>query len=266
VRCDIVGHGGVEVTPDMVSALRQRPDKPIGEPLSASFLKHLDEQTLVGVAAVFQAIHRHALHHTAFTDWALLGAPRFMGRQALAVALQRYQLEGAWGISPHLIPHRSLHSVSGTISQILKCNGPNFGVSGGLHAADEALLVAASVLAGDRVPGVWLVLTGYNPEPIPERSSDPAPGATRPGGIPVCRAVALALVPGQPVSRHLQLLISPGSVEDDDEPTPSGATPWFQFEDLLAALDEPSPAGSWRLHCGGRAELTKSGTGAENGL
>jgi len=40
---------------------------------------------------------------------------------------------------------------------------------------------------------------------------------------------------------------------------------WFYFEDLAAALGDPAPARTWRLHCGGTVELKKPGAGAENG-
>jgi hypothetical protein len=255
----------VEAAPEQITALRQSPGPAVGEPTPPAFLKHLDEQTLAGLGAVFHAIHDHGLRDNDFADWAILGAPRFLGRQALAVALQRYRLEGAWGISPHLIPHRSLHSVSGTVSQVLKIQGPNFGVSGGAHAADEALLVAATLLVGDQVPGVWLVLTGYDPEPIPERSGEaPANDNGRPATIPVCRALALALVAARPGSTALKLHITSGPANETMNGLASGTLPAFRFEALLHALHEPSPAGAWHLHCGGQVELKRTGAGAEN--
>jgi hypothetical protein len=256
VCCDLAGHAAFQATPEMLPAVRLKPGPLTGEPFPPSFLKHADEQTVVGLAAVLRAIHAHGLDASCFTDWGILGAPRFLGRNALAVALQRYQLEGAWGISPHLIPHRSLHSVSGSVSQALAIHGPNFGVSGGLHAADEALLVAATLLAGDRVPGVWVVLTGYDPEPIPEQPD--GAGGSRPATPSVCRALALALVMARPGSRQLKLHIGPAADEAEGEAQP------FFFESLLEALGTSAPAGSWRLHCGGWVELKRSGAGAEN--
>src|SRR5262249_56456949 len=127
-----------------------------------------------------------------FTDWAVLAAPRFLGRTALAQALNRFALEGAWGISPHLIPHHSLHSVSGTISQALTIHGPNYGIGGGPDAASKTLLTAAALLAADRLPGVWVVLTGYDPEPLAQRATAGNPVAASPPTQ--CNAVALALV------------------------------------------------------------------------
>jgi hypothetical protein len=257
----VAGHGSVRATPDVLRALRQRPGPPVGEPLPPSFLKHLDEQTVAGLAAVYQAIHQHGLGETRFRDWGILAAPHFFGRASMAVALHRFKLEGAWGISPHLIPHHSLHSLSGTLSQALGIHGPNFGVGGGPHAAAEGFLAAAALLAGERVPGVWLVLTGYVPEFLPELPDQP-PGNGHAGVEPVCGAVALALTASRPGPHHLQLQVGPGPIS---EAAPGGAAfPFLDLESLLAALGQAHPAGCWRLHSGGWVELKRHGAGAEN--
>src|SRR5205085_11137593 len=122
----------------------------------------------------------------------------FIGRVALAAAMHRFAAEGAWGISPHLIPHRSLHALSGTVSQGLKIHGPNFGVGGGPRAAAEGLLAAAALLGSRPLPGVWLVLTGWQPEPVPDAHGHTATPS-------VCGAVALALLPGRQDWRGLRL-------------------------------------------------------------
>jgi hypothetical protein len=264
VCCDLAGFASLQVTSDMIPALRVKPGPDVGASYPVSLLKHADEQTVVGFGAVLHAIRDHGLIGTVFTDWGVLAAPRFLGRSALAVALQRYRLEGAWGISPHLIPHRSLHSISGTVSHALTIHGPNFGVSGGLNAADEGLLVAATLLAGNDLPGVWLVLTGYNPEPIPEGPEGPAPAAAPTAAVPVCRALALALVAARPGSQQFKLHISPGSMVSGAEDEVDAAAPLFYFESLLDELEKPAPGGGWRLHCGGGVELKRSGADAEN--
>jgi hypothetical protein len=118
----------------------------------------------------------------------------------LAAALRSFATEGVWGTSPHLIPHFALHSPSGTISLALGLHGPNVGAGGGLHAAAEGFLAALTWLTAGVVPGVWLVLSGWSPELIPERKA----GASRngparvPGGASSeveCQALAMALRP-----------------------------------------------------------------------
>ena len=120
VYCDVIAHGTLRVAADQFPTLRQKPGTVPGVALPAAFLKHSDEQTVAGLAAVFQAVNRSGLDAAHFADWGVLAAPRFLGRASMIQSLQRYFLEGAWGISPHLIPHHSLHSVSGTVSQALK--------------------------------------------------------------------------------------------------------------------------------------------------
>src|SRR5262249_9693054 len=117
----------------------------------------------------------------------------FLGRASTAAVIQRFAQEGAWGVSPHHIPHRSLHSLSGTVSQALEIHGPNYGVGGGPNSAAEVLLAAAAMLADRKVPGVWVVLTGWDPELVPENPLAPVPDGA--AAIPECGAVALALAP-----------------------------------------------------------------------
>jgi hypothetical protein len=176
----------LRVTLEQVSLLRQRPGPGVGELLPANFLKHADEQTVVGLAAVLQAIEAASLAERKFTDWGVVAAPSFLGRATLVSALQRYSVEGAWGLSPHFIPHRSQHAISGTISQALKIHGPNFGTGGSPRDAVEALFAGAVLVEDNRLPGVWIVLTGWEPEQIPD--SD---GRTDPYAI--CQALAIAL-------------------------------------------------------------------------
>src|SRR5260370_29668871 len=146
VCCDVLACASVRAAQDQLPALRQRPGPGIGQSFPATFLKHADEQTVVGLAAVLQAIHDFQLTETRYTDWGVVAAPCFLGRATLVVSLQRYAAEGAWGLSPHFIPHRSQHAVSGTISQALKIHGPNFGAGAGPAVALGALLAGAVCL------------------------------------------------------------------------------------------------------------------------
>ena len=183
--------------------LRRHPGTVPGQPIPASLLKHADEQTVVGLCAVYGAIAKAGLQTTCFYDWGVVAAPRFLGRPAMAAALQRFVAEGAWGVSPHLIPHRSLHSMSGTVSQALKIHGPNFGVGGGPEGTGEALLAAAALLTEKRLPGVWVVLTRLSPELPPDEAGRSAPGTQAVG-------VAIALTPMSASGSHHRLHIVRG--------------------------------------------------------
>jgi len=257
VSCAVLAHGLVRVTTAELAALRQNQE---AIPLPASTLKHADEQTVAALAAVFGAVRKHALDSGGFTAWAVLAAPRFLGRVAMHATLQRFRTEGAWGISPHLIPHRSLHAVSGTISQALKIHGPNYGVGGGPGSWSEAFLTAAALVGDSRVPGVWLVLTGWEPEEAPTPSGAGNPAA-------VCGAVALALVAARPDWKGPQLRVTVGPLgREAARPGPGdGALRPVSLETLLHALGGPElPRTSvvWQLDRGGWLELRQGVAGA----
>jgi hypothetical protein len=255
VCCDVAGYATQQAPADALPALRQKPSPLTGEPLPAAFWKHADEQTVVGLTAVFDAIRQHQLDPGSFSDWGILAAPRFLGRAALAVALNRFTLEGAWGISPHLIPHRSLHSISGTVSQALKIQGPNFGVGGGPNAAGEALLVAGGMIADERLPGVWVILTGFEPEltPVNPAETDAVSAADLPSAA---TAVVLALMRegASTARRRLRLGCDAGPVEELNQYGTASCWPSFSLQALKEALDSPAPAVCWRLR-GGWAAL-----------
>ena len=146
VSCAIQGFATAQATSQDIALLRQDLTAP-SKGLPASLVKHADDQTIVALAVTFRTIERHQLIGTDFRDWAVLASPRYLGRSSLAGSLQRYQSEGAWGVSPHLIPHRSMHAVSGSISQALGIHGPNLGVGGGPTGAAEIFMAAAALLA-----------------------------------------------------------------------------------------------------------------------
>ncbi len=190
---EVKGHGYFSVRLAEVPALRRRAG-PIPDGWAApaaSLLRNSDEQTIAGLCAVFAAIERMGWPRQRYEGWGVIAASRFLGRANLARALQSFLAEGVWGTSPHLIPHFALHSASGTISLGLGLHGPNLGVGGGLYASAEGFLTALTWLASGTVPGVWLVLSAWSPELIPDRG----------GGPPIaseCQALAIALEPPAP--------------------------------------------------------------------
>jgi hypothetical protein len=155
-------------------------------------------------------------------------------------ALKRFAAEGAWGVSPHLIPHRSLHAISGTVSLALKMHGPNFGVGGGPRAAAEVLLSAAAMLTCRKLPGVWVVLTAQDPEGPPDEAGRHAPGTC-------FAALALALVPAQPGWPGIRLRLTHGEAEvlsNGRRRNVSEAADFdlFHLHHLLSLVARPHPA------------------------
>lgn len=239
VCCDVAADAVVRVSLDSLAELRRHPGPIHGEPLPASFLKHADEQTVAGLSAVYHAIDRAGLQEACFRDWGVVAAPRFLGRPTMAAALQRFAAEGAWGVSPHLIPHRSLHSISGTVSQALKIHGPNFGVGGGPGGTVEVLLAATALLEGKRLPGVWMVLTCLSPGSPPDESGQLAPDTQAIG-------LALALTPIRMSGSRLRLHVVRGTPDAatlarSKSHARKGATAFdlLRLETLLHLLRDP---------------------------
>jgi hypothetical protein len=272
VRCVLAAHAGLVVSDEALATLRKNPGS-LPAPLPAPFLKQADEQTVVGLAALCRAAQDHGLDLNRQADWGVIAAPELVGRTGMVAALQAFAKEGAWGISPHLIPHRSLHSLSGTVSQALGLHGPNYGVGGGPGAAAEALLAAAALLADGQLPGLWLILTGEV--------------ETRNETNFTWQAAALALVPGAETTGELPgLAIGVGSFDcsptsclaashrQPQAPAIAGGSrlnekrekeetkvpafwPLFTLEALLTLLmnNRDLPAARWRLGPGGWVRL-----------
>ena len=125
MRCDLGAYTWLAASAEQLAELRRKPGPGPGVRLAPSFLKHADEQTVVALAAVCEAADRHGFGDASFADWAVVAAPRALGAPRWWRPSARYKAEGAWGISPNLIPHRSPHAVSGTISQALRAR-PEF--------------------------------------------------------------------------------------------------------------------------------------------
>jgi hypothetical protein len=211
VSCDVAAFASVRIPYDSLPTIRRNPEPARGFPLAVSVLKHLDEQTVACLAAVYRAVRENGLDATSFNDWGVLAAPYLLGQSTMVNALERFRAEGAWGVSPHVIPHHSLHSISGTVSQALKIHGPNLGVGGGPGGAGEALLAAASWIGRRRVPGVWVVLASRDPLAALGAEGQMTAGTT-------CVALAMALLPARQDAVGLRLRVLPGDDARRSEP------------------------------------------------
>jgi hypothetical protein len=249
VCCEVVGHSALRLSPDALAVWRGQISARTNNRLTPSYVKHADEQTVAALAGVFQATDDHGLQAGLMGDWGVLAAPRYLGRVALAQAMLRFAAEGAWGLSPHLIPHRSLHSVSGTISQALNLQGFNLGVGGGIHAASEALLLAGATLADGRLSGLWLTLTGFDPEVVPTEAGNEVLDCD-------CCVVALALTPARHESEGWRIRVAPADAAGRTESAPAP----LRVETLLNALtaEPPRALKTFRLGAGGWLQLDGS--------
>ena len=203
VWCDVVAWSSYRASAADLPALRKSPGTLGDETMANGLLRHVDEQTVVGVAAVLTAVRDAGLDPARFGRWSVLAAPRYLGRASFEGSFPQYRAEGAWAVSPHLIPAHSLHSPSGTISQVLHAHGANLGVGGTPGGERDALLVAATWLEAGWSDGVWIILTSRDPAEAGEVAVS-APGDYA--------ALALALVGSRPEFEGPRIQIRPQSI------------------------------------------------------
>ena len=228
--CALEAYGVVRVPVEEIAALRTNPGPSIGTKIPISLLKHADHQTVLGLAAILKAARDFGWQERSFAEWGVIASPRFLGRIPAAAVMDRFQNQGVSGMSPLIIPTLSLHATAGSLSLAIKAHGFNFGVGGGPGHLTEALLAGLASRDDGEVPGVWVVATGFDPEPIPDLAGNSA--------VPAFGyAVALALVTGASGRTRLNLRMVPASAAGMDSPEtaehPSIAT-------LAAFLSEPS--------------------------
>ena len=89
VSCAIAAAGVVRATGAEIALLRR--NLGLAQPFPHALLKHADEQTVVGLAAVCRAAQDYGLSDASFHDWGVLAAPRYFGRDAMASSGQGYE-------------------------------------------------------------------------------------------------------------------------------------------------------------------------------
>jgi hypothetical protein len=202
--CGIRAFSNVEVARGQIRTLRKNPGPADGFAVPANVLKYADDQTVVALAAVLQAIRAGGMQGQKFTDWGVVAAPCFLGRTNLVGAFEKFRRQGAPGVSPLITPFLSLHAVAATISLALQVHGPNLGVGGSKGNMVEALLTGLVVQRGHNLPGLWLVFSEWDPEPMADTSPEEADRA-------ICRAVSLGLVPLAADWQGPRLVVVPGA-------------------------------------------------------
>lgn len=245
----LAGFGAVSADLSAIASLRQAPGVAETPRIPPRFLLHADEQSVVGLAAVLQAIDANGWTAEQFSQWGVVGAPRYAGRGVGAVMLPKYGQGGPAVISPHFIPQLSLHSLSGVLSVALGMHGPNFGAGGGPGSLEEGLLAALTMLEDGQTPGVWLTLTEWSPELVRDASGEPI------GESPICHAAALALTSNTSDAMRLRIWRSDAGAA---RPASSGAVQEsarpLSVSRLVARLKTPyGPA--WRCRLLGDCQL-----------
>ena len=257
--CRITSHALVESRLSGIAELRNTP-APNGAPsLPPRFLRHADEQTVVGVHAVLAAI-ANAARPLAIARHAVVAAPCQSGRLAAARTLAQLPAGGAVTVSPHVVPQCSLHSVAGAVSVALGMHGPHLGVGGGPEALAEGLYAAATLVTGRGDPAcaaAWLVATDWDAEPELE-----------PGGEartdPVCRGLALLLestesspTGGEEATLELSLRMPRHAARSGGVAETTGGL--VAFARALAMCAEGGALATWTVTCPWGAEVRVHG-------
>ena len=258
LECGIAAFGVANLDEAKLAVIRKAPEAQMSMPLAPSVARHCDEQTIASLFAVGEAMRRMQATASDFEAWGIVSSTRYLGRSFFSQSLDKFDREGPWNTSVQVVPHRSLHSTSSTISLALGCHGPNVGVGGAIDGEGQALLAAASMLDEFALPGVWLVLAGWSPELNVDAVGQPTHEAR-------CHALALALKPAGEVPGGLQLRIVPDHDAFDDYAASHANTRKSSWLSLMTTLlhKEPQNLNVIAPLCDGlRAELVWNTVGA----
>ena len=106
-------------------------------------------------------------------------------------------------------------------------------------------MAAGALLANGELPGLWAILTGFDPELVPADPLD----ANAPAPVTECLAVALALMPPAPGQSGICLTVGAAGTDELD----GAEWPEFSLENLAYALAGGETVMQWGLRCGGWA-------------
>ncbi|MFM7843744.1 MAG: beta-ketoacyl synthase N-terminal-like domain-containing protein [Planctomycetota bacterium] len=252
--CGIAAWASVTADRREIAALRKNPGEFQGGRSPALAVKLADDQAVLALVAVLRAIQSAGWTEPSFRDWGVIAGPRYLARVSTANTLERFQRMGPRGVSPLAIPQTMLSAISGTMSVALGAQGLNCGVGGAPGQLSDALLVGLTLLDTQVLAGLWVVLTEWSTEPVPDGAGDTQTES-------MCRALALACTPGSSggsqlvLTRDLNTGIPDADGADSDtslvrlarflEQQTNGAD--SQARSMATDLHEPS----WSLYLGG---------------
>lgn len=186
--CVIRGAAVVTARLTEIPLLARQP-APAGAPaLPARFLRHADEQTVVGLQAVLRTLGAgDPAHPRDLTGDAVVAASCRAGQLTAARTMVGLERQGPVGVTPHVVPQCSLHSLASAVSVALGMHGPNIGVAGGPAAIREGLMAASTLAMTLTAPAaIWLIVTGWDDQPCLDDEATPQTD-------PTCRSLALCL-------------------------------------------------------------------------
>lgn len=204
----MVAFKAIEVPLAAVADLRAAADPEGSPPLPKRFLRHADEQSVVAVRAVQEAIAD--LDGTDCRSHGVIAAPCQAGRIGSSRTLSQYAEGGGVTVSTHIVPQASLHALAAAVSVGLGMHGPSLGVGGGATALAEGLLTLTALADAPGVEGWWLVATQLVGEPLLDANGTPEE-ATSTSSV---EAVALLMASAAATP---QWWLDPASLEASDD-------------------------------------------------
>jgi hypothetical protein len=264
--CGVTAHALVEASLSDIPQLRDRPLPPGTGPLPPRFLRHADEQTVVGMRAVLEAIAAIRSRTPSgadrdFSGYGVVSAACQPGRIAAAHSFAMFRSGGPVTVSPHIVPQCSLHSIAGAVSVAMGMHGPNIGTSGGPQALAEGLLASVTLLncpltsGVGPASGIFLVATAWDGEPALDAEGRPRERAFDP---PICVAVAVVLdVAAASAAGRLSLRVTPGlTATRPSKAVRSPADDIRRFGAALSAIESHADAAArWSHALPGAGEL-----------
>lgn len=232
-----------------------------GPGLPPRFLRHCDEQTVVGMHAVLRGLVVSGRPLDSFARYAVVAAPCLAGRFMAAKSLAGLRQGGPVMVSTHVVPQASLHSLAGAVSVGLGLHGPHIGVSGGPDALVEGILTAVALLRtspADETHGVWLVATAWDEEPPLDAEGTPLTD-------PLCRAVAVGLETGHASGVMLALEMPDSAAVSLPAAAADPATAIADFAAALTACREHGSASTLTAQGLGGLRLVLQATSSHSG-
>ena len=183
--CTIRGTAFVTARLSEMIALARQPVPAGGPTIPTRFFRHADEQTVVGLRAVLQIVAATRDEYSNLSSDGVVGASCRAGQPTAARTMISLERKGTVGVTPHVVPQCSLHSLASAVSVALGMHGPNVGVAGGPQAAVEGLLTAATLTpALPPSAHLWLIVTGWDNQPELDRDGNAQ-------NNPTCRGMAM---------------------------------------------------------------------------
>src|SRR4051812_37102727 len=88
VRCRLAATSLMRSSAETIAQVRRQPVIVGDQKMPVSFLKHAEDQSVLALATVLQALEQECWHTRSFAQWAVIAAPNFFGRLTIARSIE----------------------------------------------------------------------------------------------------------------------------------------------------------------------------------